>query len=431
MLYKDYLQNRRDYQEQGHLLLLERKHACLFYKPGKGKTYPCIDAMRDVDLAKKGNAKVLILSTADAIKNMWKAEIYPQGILPKNTVMMSFNSAIVEKTKADLLKLKWDIIVIDESHKIKSHNSKTSKLVYALSKKAEYVWGLSGTPRGNSDVDIYCQFHNMRISEWGDVSYTHFVDSCCDIEQKFFNGQMIKIPIGINKKYAAGWEKNVAMFTQRVDYDELDNMPELTVNLIELDYTPTKEYLQAEEGIISIAEYESTMTKLGAIIKAHQAVNGYLYIPRDDYDVTKRDIYWFSDNDKLKWIRNNLNKEPTVIVYRFEADVIKIRNTLDNMSYRHTENVADFKSGLADVLLLQCARCESFNLQMCRHIIFYTMDYSYIKYEQMLRRIYRMGQTENCKLTILTFKETIETKIWKTVKMKETFANLFMSAKGV
>ena len=48
MLYKDYLENKRGYQELGSLLLLERKHACLFYKPGKGKTYPCIDAIRDI-----------------------------------------------------------------------------------------------------------------------------------------------------------------------------------------------------------------------------------------------------------------------------------------------------------------------------------------------------------------------------------------------
>ena len=139
MLYEEYLKNKRPYQESGHLLLLEQKHACLFYKPGKGKTYPTIDAIRDIDTSMNGKAKVLILSTADAIKNMWNAEIVPQNILPKNTVLMSFNSAIVDKTKLDLMKIKWDIIVIDECHKIKSHNSKTSKLVYQLSKMMCYI----------------------------------------------------------------------------------------------------------------------------------------------------------------------------------------------------------------------------------------------------------------------------------------------------
>ena len=68
---------------------------------------------------------------------------------------------------------------------------------------------------------------------------------------------------------------------------------------------------------------------------------------------------------------------------------------------------------------------------MCNRIIFYTLDYSFIKYNQMLHRVWRMGQTDQVNIDILTFKDTIETKIWNTVKNKEKLANLFMSIKGV
>lgn len=428
MLYADYLNNKRDYQEAGHLFLLDRKHACLFYKPGKGKTFPCIDALRDV-AASKDDCNVLILSTADAIKNMWNAEIVPQGVLPNNTVLMSFNAAIVEKTKASLLKVKWDVIIIDECHKIKSHNTKSSKLVYQLSKKAEYVWGLSGTPRGNNDVDIYCQFHNMCISGWGDISYTQFVSTCCDVEQKFFGGNTVTVPIGVTKKYEAGWQKQIAMYTQRVDYSEDDDMPELNVNVVNLPYTPTKEYLQAEDGVMKVGDYETTMTKLAAIQKLHQAVNGFLYIP-DEKDVTKRLIYKIHRNPKLDWLLNNVKNEPTVIVYRFEADYVDILNEMTNHGLICTESVEDFKTGKADILLLQCSRCESFNLQMCKRIIFYTLDYSYIKYNQMIHRVWRMGQEKNVQIIILLFEDTVESNIWKAVRNKERLAQLFMGIKG-
>lgn len=427
MLYDEYLLNKRDYQEAGHLFLLERKHACLFYKPGKGKTYPCIDALRDVAIS-KGNIKTLILSTADAIKNMWNAEIVPQGILPEGTVLMSLNSAIVEKTKANILKIKWDVIIVDECHKIKSHNSKSSKLVYMLSKKAEYVWGLSGTPRGNSDIDIYCQFHNMCISDWGNISYTQFMN-ICDIEQKFFGGNVIRVPIGINERYKAGWERNIAMYTQRVDYTDDDEMPELDVNVVELQYTPTKEYLQVEDGVLKVGNYESTMAKLAVTMKLHQAVNGYLYIPDEDDD-TKKKIYRLHRNAKRDWLLENVTMEPTVIVYRFEADYEDIYEEMTDAGFICTDNVEQFKQGKANILLLQCSRCESFNLQMCKRIIFYTLDYSYIKYNQMLHRVWRMGQEENVEIVILIFKDTVESNIWKAVKNKETFAQLFMSIKG-
>lgn len=427
MLYNEYLANRRDYQEVGHLFLLEQKHCCLYYKPGKGKTYPTIDALRDVDKSKGGKAKVLILSTADAIKNMWNAEIVPQNILPENTVLMSLSAAIQEKTKVKLTSIKWDVLIIDECHKIKSHNSKSSKLVYMLSKKTEYVWGLSGTPRGNNDIDIFCQFHNMCIGEWGKITYTHFVNQCCDIDRKFFHGQMITVPIGITERYKEGWERNIALYTQRIGYTEEDDMPELNVDVIKLPYTPTKEYLQAEEGVISISEYETTMTKLAAIQKLHQAVNGFLYIYSDN---DERSIYNIERNKKLDWLKDNLKNEPTVIVYRFEADLIAIKEELDKDNRSYTEDVEKFKSGNCNVLLLQCSRCESFNLQMCKNIIFYTLDYSYIKYNQMLHRVWRMGQDENVSIKILIFKDTVETKIWNTVRNKERLADLFMSIKG-
>lgn len=427
MLYSEYLKNKRDYQEEGAIFLLDKKHCCLFYKPGKGKTYPCIDAIREVDKMKNGKAKVLILSTADAIKNMWNAEIMPQKILPEYTVTMSLNAAIQEKTKQQLITIPWDVIVIDECHKIKAHNTKSSKLVYALSRKTEYVWGLSGTPRGNNDVDIYCQFHNMCISDWGKISYTQFVNNCCDVEKKFFRGNAITVPIGINNKYKAGWERNIAMYTQRIGYEELDNMPDIEVNEIKLHYTPTQEYLDAEEGVIQTSDYENTMTKLAAIQKMWQAVNGFLYIP-DENDDTKRTIHEIERNKKLDWLGENLTPV-TTIVYMFEADRIHIEEELNKLCYTHTEIVDEFKQGKAEILLLQCSRCESFNLQMCNRIIFYTFDYSYIKYNQMLHRVWRMGQKSKVQIDVLMFEQTIETKIWNAVQNKERLAELFMSIK--
>ena len=427
MLYSEYLTQRRDYQEEGYLFLLEQKHCCLYYKPGKGKTYPAVDALREVDKSKNYEARVLILSTADAIKNMWNAEIVPQNILPKNTVLMSLNAAIQEKTKLKLLGIKWDVIVIDECHKIKSHNSKSSKLVYMLSRRTEYVWGLSGTPRGNNDIDIYCQFHNMCVSDWGKITYTQFVNQCCDVDKQFFRGQMVTVPIAINSKYKAGWERNIAMYTQRVGYNEDDAMPDLNVNVVNIPYVASKEYLQAEDDIIAIPGYESTMTKLAAIQKLHQAVNGFLYLYNEEGE---RITYRIERNKKLDWLRSNMPNKPTVIVYRFEQDLKDLQTELTIAGCTFTEIVEDFKLGKANILLLQCSRCESFNLQMCNNMIFYTMDYSYIKYNQMIHRIWRMGQEKDVKITVLIFEDTVETKVWNAVKNKERLADLFMSIKG-
>lgn len=427
MLYNEYLSKRKSYQMQGYEFLLYIKHGCLYYKPGKGKTYPCIDAIRDIDISKGGNARVLILSTATSIKNMWNEEIIPQNILPKNTVLYSYNSAIVDTTKAKLLKVHWDVIVADECHKIKSHNSKSSKLVYQLTKKCEYAFGLSGTPRGNIDLDIYCQFHNLNIGEWGKISYTQFVDQICDIDRKFFGGAMIKVPIGINSKYRAGWERNIAMYTQRVEYDDDDNMPECNITVNKIDFVPSKEYLLAEKGVINCSDYETTLTKLAVISKLQQAANGFMYIPNDD---GTNKIVRFQHNNKLDWLKTNISTEPTLIVYRHAADLADLELFLSSNRISNTDDVTNFKSGKYNVLLLQCSQCDSFNLQMCNRIIFYTMDYSYISYDQMCKRVWRMGQTKAVNINILVAKNTVEEKIWNTVNNKQTLSDLFYAIKG-
>lgn len=427
MLYNEYLTKKRPYQECGHLLLLNQKHACLFFRPGKGKSFPCIDAIRDVDKLKGNNAKILIMSTADAIRKMWEAEIVPQNVLPCNTTLVTFNKAIQDSTMHELLKTKWDVIVVDESHRIKARASKISKLVFALSKRAEYVWGLSGTPRGNTDVDIFCQFHNMHIAGMGQLSYTKFIETYCEYDRKYYNGQMIKIPTGIRKEYQQEWNDMIAEYSIREDYTPEDNMPELNVNTVRFDYTPTKEYKDALNGVIQIPEYETTMTKLVAILKLHQIVNGYEYYI-DDND--KQQVHRINDNIKLDWItKQTLNK--TMIVYRFAEDCEKIQEQLNRSKISYTDNITEFKESDTNVLLLQCSRCESFNLQsVCKRIIFYTLDYSYIKYNQMMHRIWRMGQTESVQIDVLIFKNTIEEKIWRTVQNKEKLANLFMAIKG-
>lgn len=431
MEYTEYLTKKRPYQEEGTRLLLERKHACLFYKPGKGKTYPTIDALRDVTKYIKDtenrDAIILILSTADAIRNMWEVEIVPQDILPKKTVLMTFTQAIQDKTKPQLLKIKWDIIICDECHKLKSNSTKIGKLVWQLTRNAKYAWGLTGTPRGNNDLDIFCQFHNLNISEWGSVSYTRFTETCCVMEQRFYGTNFFKIPVKIKQEYKAGWERQIAMYSQRIDYEDEDAMPQLNIEEVKFKFVKTPEYKLAENGAIKLPEYSTTMSKLVAISKMHQIANGYAYIGEQD----NKEIKYLYHNDKLDWLKEYANsKDNFVVVYRFIADLDKIQELFTEQGASFTENVEEFKKGKAKALLLQCSRCESFNLQMCNDIIFYTLDYSFIKYDQMLHRLWRMGQTKPVNVKILLFDGSIENKIWEAVINKKSLADLFMAIKG-
>ena len=62
-------------------------------------------------------------------------------------------------------------------------------------------------------------------------------------------------------------------------------------------------------------------------------------------------------------------------------------------------------------------------------MIFFTMDYSFIKFKQMLHRVWRTGQEDKTLIQVLIFKNSIEEKIYKAVRNKKNMHDLFMSIK--
>lgn len=418
MLYKDYVKCRKQYQEIGAQLLLEKKHACLFFEPGKGKTYSCIDALTEVNKQKQGKASVLIISSADAIKKMWKVDIVPQNILPKDTYLVTDRTAIGDMSEILLLK-KWDVIIVDECHIIKAHNSKIHKLVYRLCKNVEYAWGMTGTPRGNTDVDIWCQLQALHVGGQGKMSYSAWTRIYCDFEVGYGAYGRYQIPVSIKLKYKEWWDNLLAEHCLFVNYDEDDDMPDLNIETINIPYKKTKEYQNAYDGIIQVGDFATTTEKMIAIRKAQQVCNGYIYLP-------DKTIHRYHDNSKL----NELDKyvtERTLIVYQYIADYDDLVKKYGSSA---TTDVNKFKTGQYQILLLQSGNCKSFNLQeWCHTIIFYTMDYSFLKYKQMIHRCWRLGQKVATKIIVFLHENTVEKQIWIAVQSKQKAHDLYMSIK--
>ena len=419
MLYSEYVGKRKQYQEIGRDLLLEKKHACLFFSPGKGKTFPVIDALQEIDKMKNGQTKVLIVSSADAIRKMWQPEIVPQKILPKNTYLVTDRTAIGQTSEA-LLGIKWDVIVVDECHIIKANSSKIHKLIYKLCKNVEYAWGLTGTPRGNSDVDIWCQLQALHIGGQGRLSYSAWSHTYCDFETGYGAYGKFQKPVGIKEKYRQWWDNLLDEYCMFVDYDEDDDMPDLEISIKQIPYEKTEAYENAMKGIIEVGEFATTTEKMVAIMKAHQVCNGYIYLP-------DRSIHRYNKNTKLDYLDEYVNEGTCVIVYRYAADY---EDLVAKFGARATDDVTAFKTGKYRVLLLQCGNCKSFNLQEHSDtIIFYTLDYSFIKYKQMIHRCWRLGQKRRTRIIVLEHKNTVEKQIWLAVQGKQKMHDLYMNIK--
>lgn len=418
MLYKEYVNCRRQYQEQGASLLLEKKHACLFFEPGKGKTYCVIDALMEIDRQKQGKTKVLVISSADAIYKMWQPEIVPQNILPKDTFLVTDRTAIGD-TSEILLSTKWDVIIVDECHIVKAHNSKIHKLVLKLCKNTEYAWGMTGTPRGNSDIDIWCQLQALNVGNQARMSYSAWTHIYCDFETGYGAYGKFQTPVKIKDTYQTWWNHLLEEYCLFVDYDEDDDMPDLNVEIVKIPFVKTKEYQDALKGIIKVGDFATTTEKMVAISKAHQVANGYIYLP-------DKVIHRYNRNAKLDIIDTIVKDGKYVIVYKYIADYDDLKQKYPNS----TSDVTEFKQGKHKILLLQCGNCKSFNLQdQSNTIIFYTLDYSFIKYKQMIHRCWRLGQEKNTTIYVLEHDGSVEHQIWTAVQSKQKAHDLYMSIK--
>jgi len=433
--YKEYNEKYRiPEQDMAEQLLLHHKHFVLGFEPGKGKSYPVIYATLEVQRLKNRPINVLVMSDATCIKDMWKVEIMPQNILPKDTYFVTDRTAIGQIKEA-LVTKKWDVIIIDECQSLRSGvtRAKTqyAKLVYSLTRKTEYVFGMTGTLSGNNNIEPWCILHNLNVADQGLINPHSFKNSCCTLELQYGPfGNFLK-PTALNTKGEALLEdayRNGVMFWA---YDDNDDMPPMIIDTKVFQVEATTEYKNALEGILKLGEHESTVMKAIALQKAQQALNGFLYFDNDGYRATYDVLKYV--NPKLQYVVDDCKRELTIIGYRFQEDGKTITVALDHNNLTHTTSITEFKTGNYQVLVLQCSRGKAANLQLCQNIIYYTADFSFISYKQFIHRTWRRGQVNPCKVTFLINdpgdKYKVELKIWNSLRIKQNIHDVLMSIK--
>ena len=413
-------------QEAGVLHLLELKHAVLGFRPGKGKTLPAVYAAKE----QCGDTKeCLIISQKKIIDRMWKEDIVPLNILPKkttfiNTELMNVNDGVFNS----LLAKKWECIIVDECHSLKNPTSVQSKRIHKLCKDVPLVIGLSGTPRCNSDEDLFGIMRALHIGAWGNITKTAFERDFGLRTLKQFGGHSFYKFEGIRPDLKDFWDQKIRKYFLMADYEDGEMPPLYVENSLEtgtvIPFVKSEIYQKALQGIIHLPESSTTFQKAVAIQKAQQAANGFLYL--EDGTVYRIPNFVNKKMDKVKELIEQNKGIPMIISYRFTEDKNQL---LQALSQYVTEDVEAFKNGRKNILLMQCQQGVGVNLQRAKAIIYYTMDVSYVNYEQMIHRAWRMGQTEPVHIYILTYQGSVEDKIWASVKDKKAIGDLLFSIK--
>jgi hypothetical protein len=370
--------------------------------------------------------RTLIITTAKLVnEEQWDEEIIKYfGYYPESIELISHQK--ITRRYDEYIDKKYDLVVIDEAHKIKAlakanRGVKISRLIKRLTKRAEYVVPMTGTPIGNDFIDIFNIYNNCDIKMWYGWSQADFIKAYYHHYQADFLGLGFKTTIAIALRESMKptlWKlvRKKAMIVKTNDVVDLKGQ---ILKIIKVDGMDTTDvYKQLNKRIIKYKNYEDTLIKFKERNFKHQAAQGFIY--EEGYD---KEVYRFNNNklDKFKKkIVDILAKiDKVVITYFFIEDYEAITNILDELGITHTQSRKAFKKNKR-VFMLHHNDCEGLNLQdEANGMIFFSFTDSYLKFTQLCGRIARRGQKKVCYYFVFMSMGTIEEEMWQNVKIKK------------
>lgn len=175
----------KDYQLEDLCKSLVQDEVFNINKPGYGKTLETIIWLRvRFGLLSKGSLgqfRVLILCPKTVI-GTWEAQLnkyWPGWDELGDWEITNYEQILNKQRLANLQKVTWDAIILDESHKIKSMKSKTNAAVNTLKSHCRHC--LTGTPIKNRPQDLAAQL--KWLSPYSITNFTDFQFAFCEMER--------------------------------------------------------------------------------------------------------------------------------------------------------------------------------------------------------------------------------------------------------
>ena len=428
-----------------------------------GKTLASLKVAKDMK-ARRG----LVLTTKTALESAWKEDfgkfvtdvdyiffgkhaVTPDGKVPKLTnaakkasfledylrkstlpiiVVINYESARLMAN--NLRDCQFDLVILDESHKVKSHNSQQSmKLGRALS-KVPYKLLMTGTGWEDRPTDVFGQVRFMHPVKRYSALDSYILGSWQTFFERYANyylSDRVKIPTSY--KNLDELHRVIAPFTLHVDSREVLDLPKEHHETVLLDMPKPQRDAYEEMKLYMLLEIEDELiipdNALVQMLRLHQITSGY---------VEDKPLIADKANPKLQALKSILDEiggKPTVVFTNFKYDVVLIARMLDSIgiSYKRlTGDVNEHKEwmqGQGQVLIANIAAGGTgISLNRATFCIYYSMGVSRTNYSQSLWRIRAQDDPTNIYYWHLCIKDSIDTKIKSALDSKGIVAKLLI-----
>ncbi len=315
----------------------------------------------------------------------------------------------------------WDLVVLDESHRVKAHNSQVSKFTAKLGRQARRRLCLTGTPMPHSPLDLFGQYRFLDSGLFG-TSWYHFRNRYARTD----NPAIPQMVTGYQNE--AELEQRFAMLAYRCEASDVLDLPEKLHHVIPvtLGTKAAKAYREMERELIAEIEGgECTATNaLVRVVRLQQLTSGYL--PLDDSE-RKVEID-AAKEEALADLLEDLGPKPIVVFCKFRHDLDRTQRVAERLGRRYAELSGRRRDGLSafatmapevQVLGAQIASGGvGIDLTPAHYAVYYSQVYSLGDYDQSLARLHRPGATRTVHYYHLIAEGTVDRAIYRALERR-------------
>ena len=410
----------RDYQLPAIEAALPHEGFALFMEQRTGKT-PTALWIRERWACKD----TIIVCPKKAIP-VWEKAIKDMGQDPAQFFIINFEQLRLQFR--ELKEVKWDLAIVDESHRIKERGSIQTKACWAIGRVSRKRLILTGSPQGQGGEDYYSQLRFIRpdlFPTWGDFSEKYLV-----IEEVTLFGREDPFPKIVGYKNQEEFKDILQKISFRVTRDEVSKIPTKVrhiTKLVQLSDETRHHYNALERDLITFVNGQEVSAPMALVkaLKLHQLCGGY--IKDDDGKIQKIGDEKFQTLFEL--LEGELKGEGVVIVAQYKAEMDHIARFLDRkgVTYvqirgKHPYNPED----RSQVTIMHPSAGEAINLAHNRHMIIYSMNHSYLKWVQFKDRIV-LVDTPWVKYYYLIAENSMDEVVYNSVVKKKKLSDEILS----
>jgi len=381
------------------------------------------------EMLQKFTEKFVVASPAD--KDFRGLDMHDKLIVSLDLAKRGLNSE-------HLKDVRWDIVVIDEAHRLKN----SSSLAYAFVKEltSKYFLLLTATPLQNNLRELYNIITLLRpdsLGTWKEFHRDFILDSNGRIvkDHVLLQNILSKVMIRTRRRETEEYLK----FTKRIPHTirieptkEERRLYQSVTNYVKSKYfEAVKDDVVDELKIFSLIMFQRQLaSSSAAVVKAIQNKLQNAYAPSETLELSRllSDALSVKNDSKLLRLLGIVEEfDSKILIFTTfletqrriaralgEQGILTFMFSGDMSNQKKDEAIARFKEH-GKVLICTEAGSEGRNLQFCNILVNYDLPWNPMRIEQRIGRIHRIGQEKDVYIYNFVIEDTVEDYIMKVL----------------